>query len=140
MIHRGFLGTVADLMTRDPLVIDQRAPLLDAAELMDSFEITGLPVIDDDGRLVGVLSQADLVRVAATNELGAGWQALAVRDLMTSPAIWVPTWCTLEDAAKLMELQGIHRVVVVADDEQTPIGIVSMSDFVRLIAEDSQHA
>jgi CBS domain-containing protein len=140
MITQGIPGRVQDLMTRDPLVIDQDAPLADAAELMDTFEITGLPVIDADGRLAGVLSQTDVVRAATTQHLWHAWPGLAVRHLMTSPAIWVRGDCSLEDAARLMERERVHRVVVVGDDESTPIGILTMSDFVRLIAEAADHA
>jgi CBS domain-containing protein len=140
MITKGMPGRVQDLMTRDPLVIDQDAPLADAAQLMDTFEITGLPVIDADGRLTGVLSQTDVVRAAATQHLWHAWPGLAVRHLMTSPAIWVRGDCALEDAARLMERERVHRVVVVGDDESTPIGILTLTDFVRLIAEAADHA
>ena len=140
MSQHGSQGRVGDLMTRDPLTIGEDAPLPDAAELMDTFEITGLPVVDADGCLVGVLSQTDLVRAAATRHLWAGWPGLAVRHLMTSPAITVRADCPLEDAARLMERERIHRLVVVGDDERIPIGIVSLTDFVRLIAEESKHA
>lgn len=140
MMEHGIAGRVADLMTRDPLVIAEDAPLKDAAELMDTFEITGLPVVDRDGALVGVLSQTDLVRAASTRHLWTGWPGLAVRHLMTAPAIWVRADYLLEDAARLMERERIHRLVVVGDDERTPIGIVSLTDFVRLIAEESEHA
>ena len=103
MIVEGIPGRVEDLMTRDPMVIDQDAPLVDAAQLMDTLEITGLPVIDGDGRLVGVLSQTDVLRAAATRHLWHAWPGLAVRHLMTSPAIAVRSDCTLDDAAHLME-------------------------------------
>lgn len=140
MIGNAIQGTVGELMTRDPLVIDQDASIQDAAELMDTFEITGLPVVDDRGALVGVLSQTDLVRAASTRHLWNGWPGLAVRHLMTSPAITVAPDVRLEDAARLMEREHIHRLVIVDEAGRTPIGIVSLTDFVRLIAEDLEHA
>ena len=140
MIGHGITGGVGRLMTRDPLTVEEQAPLLDAAELMDSFEITGLPVVDSAGRLVGVISETDLVRAAATRHLWDSWPGLSVRHLMTSPAVTVRADTSLEDAANLMERERIHRVVVVDDDGTTPIGILSLSDFIRMLAENDDGA
>lgn len=140
MIEHGITGSVGRLMTRDPLTVEDSAPLLDAAELMDTFEITGLPVVDGSGVLVGVISETDLVRAAATRHLWESWPGLSVRHLMTSPAVTVRADTPLEDAASLMERERIHRVIVVADDGTTPIGILSLSDFIRMLAEDGDGA
>jgi CBS domain-containing protein len=138
MIDHGMFGRVGQLMTRDPLVVTDDAPLLDAAELMDTFDVTGLPVVDDTGAIVGVISQTDLVRAAAAQHLWSGWPGLAVRHLMTSPAVTVRAETALDEAAQLMESERIHRLVVVADDGRTPIGVLSLSDFVRMLAEDGE--
>jgi CBS domain-containing protein len=135
MIVEGIPGRVEDLMTRDPMVIDQDAPLVDAAQLLDALQITGLPVVDGEGRVVGVLSQTDVMRAASTRHLWQAWPGLAVRHLMTSPAISVRADCPLSDAAQVMERERVHRLVVVGDDGQTPIGILTLSDFVRMLAE-----
>ena len=139
MVRQGFPGCVGDLMTRDPLTVSEDAPLLDAAELMDTFEITGLPVVDQRGRAVGVLSQSDMVRAANTQGLWTGWPGLAVRHLMSTPAITVRQDLPLEDVSRLMERERIHRVVVV-DDDMVPIGILSLTDLIRLMAEEFEHA
>jgi len=138
MIEHGITGSVARLMTRDPLVVSQEAPLMDAAELMDTFDITGLPVVDDTGAVVGVISQTDLVRAATTRHLWGGWPGLSVRHLMTSPAITVRPETALDEAARLMERERIHRLVVVGEDGRTPVGVLSLSDFVRMLAEDGE--
>lgn len=54
---------VADVMTIDPVVVVEDAPLEDAARLLRTYSISGLPVVDRDGALVGVISQTDLVAV-----------------------------------------------------------------------------
>ena len=132
--------TVADLMTRDPISVRGDAALAEAARLLDANHISGLPVVDGDGALVGVLSQTDLVRARATQHLWSSWPGLAVRHLMSSPALTVGASAPLGEVAKVMEERHVHRLVVVADDERTPIGIISTSDLVRAIAEGEADA
>ena len=136
MIQHRITGNVGQLMTRDPLVVADGAPLVDAAEMMDTFDVTGLPVVDDEGGVVGVISQMDLVRAAATRHLWSGWPGLVVRHLMTAPAITVTPETSLEDAARLMEREHIHRLVVVGLGGRTPIGVLSLTDLVRRLVED----
>jgi CBS domain-containing protein len=127
--------TVGDLMAIDPIVIRANASLDEAAELLDRNHISGLPVVDGSGSLVGVVSQTDLVRARSTQYLWANWPGLAVRHLMTTPAVTVHRSTPLTIAAARMERQHIHRLVVVADDDETlPIGILSMTDLVHAIA------
>jgi len=127
--------TVGDLMALDPIVVRATAPLAEAAELLDRHHISGLPVVDGGGSLVGVVSQTDLVRARSTEYLWSNWPGLAVRHLMTSPAVTVIRSTPLAIAAARMDRQHIHRLVVVADDDETlPIGILSMTDLVHAIA------
>ena len=128
-------STVADVMVLDLIVVRANAPLEQAAELMDRHHISGLPVVDAAGTLVGVVSQTDLVRARSTEYLWANWPGLAVRHLMTSPPITVRRSTPLSVAAARMERHHIHRLVVVADDDETlPIGILSTTDLVHDIA------
>ncbi|HEY8868045.1 MAG TPA: CBS domain-containing protein [Candidatus Limnocylindrales bacterium] len=130
--------TVGDRMAFDPIVIRSDASLTDAARLLDGHRISGLPVVDGAGGLVGVLSQTDLARARATEYLWANWPGLAVRHLMTSPAITVRRSTPLPIAARQMERRHIHRLVVVADDDETfPIGILSMTDLVHAIVDEA---
>lgn len=129
------LTTVGDLMALEPVVIEANASLDEAARVLDLHGISGLPVVDRSGSLVGVLSQTDLLRARSTAYLWANWPGLAVRHLMTSPAITVTRSTPLPVAARTMERRHIHRVVVVADDDATlPIGILSVTDLIHAIA------
>jgi CBS domain-containing protein len=128
-------ATVGDLMHPDPIVIRADAPLAEAARLLDRHSISGLPVVDPHGYLVGVLSQTDLLRARATEHLWANWPGLAVRHLMTAPAIFVRASLPTAAAARLMERERVHRLVVVReDDERIPIGVLSVSDIVHAMA------
>ena len=127
--------TVADHMAANPILIRADASLTEAAELMDRQHIHGLPVVDATGALVGVLSQTDLNRARSTEYLWVNWPGLAVRHLMTSPAINRST--PLIVAARKMEQHQIHRLVVVEDgDETTPIGVLSMTDLIHVLASE----
>lgn len=130
--------TVGDHMALAPIVIRSDASLTEAAALMDRHHIHGLPVVDASGALVGVLSQTDLARARATEYLWSNWPGLAVRHLMTSPAITVHRSTPLALAARKMERHRIHRLVVVDDQDETiPIGVLSMTDLVHAIAEET---
>src|SRR5207344_3092122 len=133
--------TVGDLMALDPIVIRANASLDEAANLLDRHHITGLPVVDSTGSLVGVVSQTDLVRARSTEYLWVNWPGLAVRHLMTSPPVTVRRSTPLAVAAARMERHHIHRLVVVADDDETlPIGILSTTDLVHDIARAARDA
>lgn len=130
--------TVGDLMTDDPVFASVDMPLADAAAIMDFYRVSGLPVVDADGVLVGVLSQTDLLHARTTEPLWGAWPGLAVSNLMTHPAVTVTPDVSIEDAARLMEERRIHRLVVTAADGETPIGVLSVSDLVRSMGEWSE--
>jgi CBS domain-containing protein len=125
---------VGDLMTPDPVVVSESMPLVEAAKLMDVHGVSGLPVVDASGVLVGVVSQTDLLHARTTEGLWHAWPGLAVRHLMTRPAVSVDVDAGLDDAAEVMERLRIHRLVVVADDGRTPVGVLSVSDLVHSMA------
>lgn len=139
----GHIAIVAQAMAIEPIVIREDASLTEAAALMDRHAVSGLPVVDHAGCLLGVISQADLVRARGTEYLWANWNGLSVRHLMTAPAFTVRRSTTLRVAAREMEHNRVHRLVVVADDDPTlPIGVISTTDVVHAIAaeEAERHA
>jgi CBS domain-containing protein len=123
--------TVGELMHAGPIVVRADAPLSEAAYLLDQHRIHGLPVVDDQGVLLGVVSQTDLVRARATDHLWASWPGLRVRHLMTAPALTCRAGTPVQEAIGLMELNRVHRLVVVDDEGHRPIGIFSTTDVVH---------
>ena len=126
--------TVRDVMTKGVVSVPADSPISEAARLLDTYRISGLPVVDRDGQLVGVVSQTDLLRARVIDHLWAALPGLAVRHLMTAPAVTAREGMPLDEAASLMEERQIHRLVVVGADGRTPIGVLSVSDLVHEMA------
>lgn len=122
--------TVGEVMTPNLITIALTASLAEAVGILDTNKITGLPVLDDSGELIGVLSQTDLVRVRANQDLASNWLGLPVGQIMTKPVLTISATASLQEAAKVMEQHRVHRLVV-TDAAATPIGIISTSDLVR---------
>ena len=127
--------TVGALMSTDPIVVSADAPLADAARLLEKHHVHGLPVVDALGGVVGVVSQTDMLRARTTQDLWERWPGLRVRHLMTSPALTIDADSEVATAASLMERERVHRLVVVAADERTPIGVISTTDLVHAMLE-----
>lgn len=125
---------VADLMTIDPVVVAVNASIEDAAHLLHANSISGLPVVDPLGALVGVISQTDLVGVSDSpigRLIRARPSGLRVGELMSSPAMTVPMTGSLRDAARKMVDSRVHRLVA-TDDAGRPVGVLSAIDLVTL--------
>jgi len=125
-------------MTPFPVVVRVDTSLDEIAELMAQNDITGVPVVNASGVLVGVVSQTDMIRAAASS--GAGlrpWSGFTARHVMSHHPIVVRADTPLVEAARRLETHGIHRLVVVADDGTTPIGVISISDLLPLLVDAS---
>ena len=128
------MAMVVDLMAGDPVVVAPDLPVDVVAGVLAAYDVGGLPVVDATGRLVGVVSQTDLVRLRATSVQASDWPTLLVRDVMTQPAITIRGSASLREAARVMTEHDIHRLVVVGDDAKTALGVISDSDLVRAFA------
>lgn len=128
---------VADLMTIDPITISVDASIEDAEELLRHYHITGLPVVDLAGRLVGVISQTDLLYLAIPSVqalIRHRERGIRVGEVMSTPPVTIESTATLQEAARLMHEDRLHRLVAV-DANGRPIGVISAMDFVALAAE-----
>jgi CBS domain-containing membrane protein len=140
--------TASDLMTGDVLTVSRQTPLGDVAELMARHGISGLPVIDEERHVVGVLSEKDfrlnmgengsnsLMRLISDCIRCRECAAMTIRgktaqDIMTSPAITVREDVVVGEIASLLSDKGINRVPVV-DNRGCLVGIVSRADIVRI--------
>jgi CBS domain-containing protein len=128
---------VADVMTLDPVVVDIDASIEEARRLLNANSISGLPVVDGAGALVGVISQTDLVSVMDSpvgRLIRTRSSGLRVGELMSSPAVTIPMTGSLVEAARVMLGSRVHRLVA-TDEAGHPVGVLSAIDFVALYAE-----
>lgn len=130
--------TVGEAMTRGLVTVRASARLHEAAQLMNAHHVHGVIVVDANGKVVGVVSQTDLLRARVVEHLWTKLKGLAVRHVMTAPAITIGLSATLDAAAELMEERRVHRLVVMGPDGATPVGILSVSDLVHVMAGGSE--
>ncbi|MGZ6255542.1 MAG: CBS domain-containing protein [Candidatus Limnocylindria bacterium] len=140
MTTRTIGPTVGELMSIEPLTIAIDESVATAEQMMSRNAITGLPVVDRFGRLKGVVSQTDIVRALASGQPVANWPRLAVRHLMTAPALTIRLDESLLTAARMMEQHHVHRLVVVAPDGEHPVGVISTTDLVRALVDVLEQA
>lgn len=108
---------VGGLMTDEVVSAVPAASFREVAKMLAEHDISGVPVLDEDDHVVGVVSESDLL---ARHELTA-------RELMNTPAVTIHAEETVADAARLMVRRGVERLPVV-DEEERLVGIVTRRD------------
>lgn len=141
---------VQDVMTTDVATTGPDAPLKEAAVELVRRRISGMPVVDGDRRVLGVVSEADILAKEGDDRRGGGgflqwlvdpgdpwitarFDAVTVGEAMSQPAQTITANRPLADAATIMLDEGINRLPVVDDDGKL-IGLVSRGDLVRAFA------
>jgi CBS domain-containing protein len=150
---------VRELMTTEVVSVGPDDPIKEAARLMVESGVSGIPVVDDDGRLVGIITEADFVAGEAgrraeqragllrflLNRQVIGDEELTVADVMTRDVITIGPDDDHTEAARRMEREGVKRLVVTQDEQVQ--GIVSRADIMRaftrsdeaIVAEIKEH-
>jgi CBS domain-containing protein len=155
--------TANDVMQRDLIVVYDRDTLRDAMELMTANHVTGLPVVNNEGVCVGIISASDILNYEQEHaDLSAGsdegvaqhfnpdtqqWESIRlssfaleefgevrVQEVMTRDLISVEGEMPLREVARKMRDARVHRVLVLSPQRRL-LGIITSSDFVRLFAE-----
>jgi CBS domain-containing protein len=127
---------VQDVMTIEVVVAHPTTPIKQAADLLAGHGLSALPVIDGQGRVLGVVSETDLL---GDNQRPAGGpMATTAGEVMTSPAVTVNPHATLTEAARRMQADGLKRLPVVAASGRL-IGIVSRADLLRPLVRPDEH-
>ena len=141
----------ADVMATDIVTVGPDATVEEIAYLMVNRHISGLPVADQDGHLLGIITEGDLLRriEGTTDRHRTTWRNLFVsnarlvadylksharkaRDLMTTPVVGVTESASLAEIAGLMERKNIKRVPVMREGKL--VGMISRIDLIRTLA------
>ncbi|MEU2429360.1 CBS domain-containing protein [Streptomyces sp. NPDC007861] len=135
---------VSDVMTQTVVAVGRDAPFKEIVRTMEQWKVSALPVLEGEGRVIGVVSEADLLpkeefhdrpmslyderqRLADVAKAGA----VTAQELMSSPAVTVHPDVTLAQAARIMAVRRVKRLPVV-DDEGMLQGIVSRADLLKV--------
>jgi CBS domain-containing protein len=149
----------SEVMTRDVITAARGMPIAEAIRLMLDNHVSGLPVLEDNGKLAGILTEGDLLHRSETGTerhrprwlemlIGPGRLAVEyvrthgrkVEEIMTNHVVSVTADTSLEEVVELMERRRIKRVPVLDGDRL--IGIISRADLLRMLAQalDAQPA
>ncbi|MFJ2238034.1 CBS domain-containing protein [Streptomyces sp. NPDC087859] len=130
--------TVSDVMTHTVVAVGSEAPFKEIVELLDQWKVSAVPVLAGEGRVVGVVSEADLlpkeeVRDSDDAEFAERAKAGAVTagELMSAPAVTVHADATVAEAARIMARRHVKRLPVV-DRIGILQGVVSRSDLLKV--------
>jgi CBS-domain-containing membrane protein len=147
----------ADVMIRDVITVKPDDKIADAVKLLANYDISALPVVDDDGKIVGILSEADLIHreeIGTQNQHVRWLEAMMppsklanefakshgqrVDEVMATHVVTANENTSLSEIAKLLEKHRIKRIPIVENGEL--VGIVSRSNLIQALASAQQHA
>lgn len=141
---------VKEIMAGPLVCVGPQTPLKEVAQLLLRHRITGVPVIDETGSVLGVVSQADLVReeqAAESESLRSGTHRIRLRrtrdvprrtaaDVMSAPALEVEPQSSAVRAAWLMSQHDVNRLIVM--ERGVAVGIVTRTDLIRAFARSDE--
>ena len=134
---------VCEVMTSPAITVLESAAVKDAIQLLERHSIAALPVVDDSGRLVGVVSEADVIREMVVPDQRAHERPIRlttppfhsrVADIMSNRALTVTSETELAQAAELMTTTIVKSLPVV--DKEEVVGVISRRDIIRLLSRE----
>ncbi len=143
---------VRNVMTHEVITIGEQAPFTEMVRRMAVHKVSALPVLSDDGRLVGIVSEADLLHKEEYQDQEDAWHWLETRrersarakasarraaEVMSAPVVTIDPDATVAEAARRLARHGIKRLPVVNQDGRL-VGIVSRADLLRLYLRDDE--
>ena len=134
--------TVRDVMSSNVVTVDRLTRFKRIAQVMAAHEVSALPVVDGDGRLVGIISEADLLLKEEDGGRGRRRdrrkaEGVVAAELMSTPVASIGPDAQVRDAARLMHREQVKRLPVVDRDERV-VGIVSRRDLLKVFLRSDQ--
>ena len=136
--------TVSDVMTHTVIAVGSEAPFKEIVELLDQWKVSALPVLAGEGRVVGVVSEADLMAKEEFRDTEEGDPevrrkagGITAGELMSAPAVTVHADASLAEAARIMARRHVKRLPVV-DGVGLLQGVVSRSDLLKVFLRDDE--
>lgn len=127
---------VAELMQTEVQTVPADSPMNDAMITMADFHISGMPVVDGVGRMVGVISTTDIVTSEEEADTPAArgvlFERTLVRDVMTPRPLTISPDAEVKEAAQQMLYADVHRLFVTEGDRL--VGVISTTDIMRAVA------
>ena len=128
------IPTPKDIMTKNVITVTRDMPIYDAMELFAKYDISGLPVVDKDMILIGVLSEKDLMNLV---DIPEDEQDKTVNDLMTQPALYFEEDESLLDVCQFLKKNVFRRVPITSKGKL--VGIISVRDIIEFILKLNRH-
>lgn len=131
---------VRDFMTKNPIYTNPKELIANVKSTMDREQITKVPVLDDSGKLIGVITKTDLKKTMPSNattldiyELSYLLSKITVEKVMKKHPITIQKDATIEEAAKIMSEKGISSLIVM--DGEVLSGILTKTDLFRAVVD-----
>jgi CBS domain-containing protein len=121
-----------DLMTTDVVTIREDASVSHLCDVMQAAHANGLPVLNGEGELVGVVTEDDIL-YGTMGVFDKNGRAVLVRDIMTSPAVCATEDTDVVELSRMLSGMRIHRIPILAGGKVS--GVVTALDVVRAVAE-----
>ena len=138
---------VRDVMTKDIISIEKYDSIMRVANILSEKNISGLPVVDKEKKVIGIITQADILSMVGVGRehtfkdllkymlgepLPEQKRGDSVGDIMTSPAVTIKPEANISEAVRLMDEKRIRRLTVV-DEKLRLIGILTRADILKAV-------
>ena len=122
-------------MTTTTVTMNFKKSVLDIAKKMFAENISSVAITDDDGEIIGILTERDMMKVIA-NELPPG--GISAMNLMSFPTVTVKRKAPIEEAAKIMATKKLRHLIVEDTYGKDVVGIITSTDLARYLKQKSK--
>src|ERR671917_1919708 len=126
---------VENYMTTTTVTMNFKNSILDIAKKMLAQNISSIPITDDEGEIIGILTERDMMKVIA-NELSP--RGISAMNLMSFPTVTVKRKAPIEEAAKIMATKKLRHLIVEDTYGKDVVGIITSTDLARYLKQKSK--